>query len=207
MPKALVCSSPFRFLALKYPLPLLLLCLQLGGVCLVTSTAHAETSPQAVNGVTFECSALPHKNINDEIMASGVQLAANATAGQRMTMRFNVIITSDKGHSFTTGYKTGQVGRPIMPEDSYKLPYTPFSKVGPQDEFPKTCQIVDLQVCPYYPAKLAKPAAAGVPAYYDAFHQGEPAEGCRNSVNLPPVSLPIPKGPEVMHGRSARMGQ
>jgi len=84
-----------------------------------------------------------------------------------------------------------------MPQDSYTLPYTPFDKVGPQDEFPKSCQITDLQVCPYYPpASKAKPTPGTVPAYYDAFHQGVPAEGCRNAVNLPPVDLPIPSGPK-----------
>jgi hypothetical protein len=192
VPKALVCTSPFRFLALKYPLSLLLLCLQLGGVCLVTSLAHAETSLQAVNGVSFSCTATPQKNINGVPVASLVEVLVRSEAPKRMTMKFNVIIASDKGQSFTTGHNNGQVGKPIMPQDSYKVPYTPFGKAGPQDEFPKTCQIVDLQVCPYYPAKLAKPTSAGVPAYYDAFHQGVPAEGCRNAVNLPYVDLPLP---------------
>jgi hypothetical protein len=42
MSKALVRISPFRFLALKYPLHLFLLGLLLGGVCLLTSTAKAD---------------------------------------------------------------------------------------------------------------------------------------------------------------------
>jgi hypothetical protein len=113
-----------------------------------------------------------------------------------MIMKFNVIITSDKGQVFTTGNENGRVGKPIMPYSSYKLEYTPFGKAGPQDEFPKTCQIVDLQVCPYSPASPAKATASGAAAYYDAFHEG-PIQGCRNAVTLAYVALPVPSVPSV----------
>ena len=180
MTKAPFSISPFRFLALKYRQLLVLL-----AIPLVLSIQPL--SAQIVNDVSFSCSTTPKQNINGVPVASLVEVLVKSEAPKRMTMKFNVVITGDKGHSFTTGG-----GKPIMPQDSYKLPYTPFGTAGPQEEFPKTCQIVDLQVCPYYPAKPAKPTPAGVRAYYDAFHQGEPAEGCRNPVNLPPVMLAVP---------------
>ena len=186
--------------------------LQLLVVCLLALNIplHAET--QTLNGVSFSCTAASHKNINDEIMASDVEVkVTNAAASQRMTMKFNVVITSDQGHVFVSGYKDGKEGKPLSPKSSYNLPFEAmFGTVGTQHEFPKTCQITDLQVCPYYPpAGRAKAMAAnpGSAPYYDAFHEGVPAEGCRNAVNLPTVDLPIPDvGPKgcmaVIHGFS-----
>jgi len=97
--------------------------LQLLVVCLLALNIplHAET--QTLNGVSFSCTAASHKNINDEIMASDVEVkVTNAAASQRMTMKFNVVITSDQGHVFVSGYKDGKEGKPLSPKSSYNLP-------------------------------------------------------------------------------------
>jgi hypothetical protein len=118
-----------------------------------------------------------------------------------MVMKYRFISTSTGGRTFTSP----EEGKSLPIGDSYHVEHTVFNKVDFSDEFPKTCKFVEVQVCPAYPAKLAKPTAAGVPAYYKPFHDGEPAEGCRNAVNLDAVDLPVPDGPKgcmaVVHGR------
>jgi hypothetical protein len=136
--------------------------------------------------------------------ASGSILAprdANQRHQQNDGDEIPLYIHQHGGRTFTSP----EEGKSLPIGDSYHVEHTVFSKVDFSDEFPKTCKFVEVQVCPAYPAKLAKPTAAGVPAYYKPFHDGEPAEGCRNAVNLDAVDLPVPDGPKgcmaVVHGR------
>jgi len=105
-------------------------------------------------------------------------------------MRFNVIVTSSKSRSFDGG----RAGKPLSPQDSFTFGYTPFDKVGPEDEFPSTCQFTKVQVCPSAPPANRPKATGG--SYYDPFHNG-PTEGCREPIDLGAVSLPVPSvGPK-----------
>jgi|GEM_PF-4067718 len=138
---------------------------------------------QTVNGVTFSCTAVPQANIRGVTSATDVHTKVVNTAGVRMAMRYRVVLTSTANQKF----ESGQMGKRLGIGGADPFVFTPFSKVGAQDEFPTTCQFTQIQVCP------ADPPANWVQthgnAYFDSFING-PAS-CRRVADLPPVNLPV----------------
>jgi hypothetical protein len=155
--------------------------------CLLFLTLHSYADQQLVNGVVFECGSIANKNIQGVPTASDLSITVtNVGAGQRMIMRYRVIVTSNKGQTFDSG----PMGRQLSPEqtDSHRFPV--FGKVGEQDEFPERCQFYAVQVCPTaIPASWPKAPGS---AYYDPFRNGS-TSSCKTPLTLAAVSISVPE--------------
>ncbi len=140
-----------------------------------------------VNGVSFRCTPIPRKNLAGVQVASQLHVVVtNEDGGKRMAIRYNLVSTSNKGNEF----KPNELGRQLSQGQSETQDFEVFAKAGAQNEFPATCQFVNVQVCPATPpANWSKKSGA---PYYRPFIDG-PVAGCREPRSLAVVQLPIPQ--------------
>jgi hypothetical protein len=107
--------------------------------------AQAETYRE----IDFSCKAIPQANLNGVTLASEVRTAVKNLSGEKLVARYHVVVTSTQG-------RVEELGQPAIrgnlgPHAIENNQFTPFSKVSVQDEFPKTCQFTQIQVCPATP--------------------------------------------------------
>jgi hypothetical protein len=140
-------------------------------------TAHAET----FHGINFSCTAIPQANLNDVTLASDVRTTATNISSERLVARYHVVITSSQ-ERVEKYAPTG--GGNFSPQAVETHTYTPFSKASVQDEFPKTCQFTQIQVCPRDP-----PSGFPKSTYYRPFIDG--GKECKAVGNLT-IALPAP---------------
>jgi len=138
---------------------------------------------QTINGVTFSCGRQPQTNLAGVTVADDVNVSVTNGSGERIVMRYRVILMSIQGRKFDSGPLGKQLGSGAV--DPHQ--YSPSGKASTQDEFADTCQFIDVQVCPTkIPATWPKTPGS---AYYDPFRNG-PVDGCRKPQSLTPEKLP-----------------
>jgi hypothetical protein len=145
-----------------------------------TVLLHAET--KTYGGIEFSCSAVPQANLNGVTLASEVQTSATNVSGNKVFTRYRIVVTSSQGRVEGLGQGVGRGNFAPGAVESHTL--TPFSKASVQDEFPKTCQFTQIQVCPATP-----PAGFPKGAYYRPFIDG--SKECKAVGNIT-FALPPP---------------
>lgn len=120
-------------------------------------------------GISFACGAIPQANLLGVTMASNVQTTATNVSSEKVFFRYSVTVTGSRGtvRVFGSGQSLlGQGNFAPAAIDAHTYDSL-FSNVGVQDEFPKTCQFSEIQVCPATP-----PAGFPKGNYYRPFLDG-----------------------------------
>jgi len=134
-------------------------------------------------GVDFACNAIPQANLNGVTLASEVQTTATNVSGRKLVVRYHVVVTSNQQRveEFTQGFGVGA----FTPGRVERHSLSPFEKASVQDEFPKTCEFTQIQVCPADP-----PAGFPTGQYFRPFIDG--GAECKAIGNITiPLGLPV----------------
>jgi hypothetical protein len=117
------------------------------------------------HGASFSCIAVPQANLNGVVMASEVRTSVKNISGEELVARYHIVVTSTQGRTEVRGPANIKGRLPVHGVENLSL--TPFEKASAQDEFPKTCQFTQIQVCPAKP-----PATFPKGTYYRPFIDG-----------------------------------
>ena len=143
-------------------------------VLLIVLCTSALLQAETYHGIDFSCTVVPQSNLLGVTMASNVQTTATNVSHEKVFFRYSVTVTGSRGTVSVLGgglhADLGQGNFAPTAKDGHTFEAL-FSRVGVQDEFPKTCQFLNIQVCPATP-----PAGFPKGNYFRPFLDGKCSE-------------------------------